>query len=224
VLTNTIMAEKLDIPLTKTRRWTKEFLPPDPLATRRSGYTRQFSENDGFMVYVSGYLVSELGFSFAVARGIMKELSPWIYKIGLLPDIPSSVKRLGIDRKINHYEVHFLPMDNNTGWSHEIVGVTAEEISKAKDELGREYYKFRRDFVTFQLPELIAFDYKPPRRVKKTLPISELLTDFLIHIKTDSEEWKGGKLPPQIFEYIKKFAAMMGETSEGDGDSIDATE
>ena len=60
MLTNTIMSEKLSISITKVRRNTKEFLGQDSKATRRSGYKREFSNNDGFFVYLGGLLVSDL--------------------------------------------------------------------------------------------------------------------------------------------------------------------
>jgi len=216
VLTNTIMAEKLDIPLTKIRRWTKEFLPPDPMATRRSGYTRNFSDNDGFMVYVSGYLVSNLDFSFASARDIMKELSSWIYKIGLLPDIPSSAKKSGIDRKIQDYEVSFFPLEKNVGWSYYIIGVAKETLSELKDAMGRDYYKGRRDYVAYQISESATYDYKSSRRIEKKLPISELLYNFLVRIKADQEEWEKDKRPHALSAWYKKWDALADETDEGD--------
>ena len=221
MLTNTILAKKLDIPLSKIRRWTKEFLPPDPLATRRSGYTRKFSENDGFMVYVSGYLVSNLDFSFASTRDIMKELSSWIYKIGLLPDIPSSAKKLGVDRKIQDYEVNFFPLEKNVGWSYYIIGIVKETLSESKDAMGREYFKGQRDYVAYQISESTTYDYKSSRRIDKKLPISELLYNFLDRIKADQDELGKDKPPHAIVAWHKKWDAIAVETDEGDEDTLD---
>jgi hypothetical protein len=220
MLTNTITAEKLDIPLSKIRRWTKEFLPPDPLATRRSGYTRKFTENDGFIVYVSGFLVSNLDFSFASARDIMKELSSWIYKIGLLPNIPSSAKRLGVDSKIQDYEVNFFPLEKNVGWSYYIVGVLKDTLLESKDTMGREYFKGQRDYVAYQISESTTYDYKSSRRIDKKLPISELLYNFLDRIKADQDEWEKDKRPHAIVAWHKKWDAIAAETHGGDEDTL----
>ena len=92
-ITSNLLSEKLHIPITKVRRWAKEFLPPDPIATRRSGYTRKMSLNAAFNVYLGGILVSLLGFSFYEGRDILEKLSPWMKKVGLLPEIPSGVKK-----------------------------------------------------------------------------------------------------------------------------------
>jgi hypothetical protein len=39
------------LPIGMMRRNTKEFLGADPIATKRSGYKREFSINDGFFVF-----------------------------------------------------------------------------------------------------------------------------------------------------------------------------
>ena len=100
MLTNKIMSEKLGIPISKVRRNTKEFLGEDPKATRRSGYKREFSTNDGFFVYLGGYLVSNLGLSFEGARRTLETLKPWLLLNGFVPDIPDNAIRVGIDREI----------------------------------------------------------------------------------------------------------------------------
>ena len=60
---NRELSQKLGVKLAKWKRWSREFLPPDPLGGLQSGYARQYNLNDAFSVYLGGYLVSELKFS-----------------------------------------------------------------------------------------------------------------------------------------------------------------
>lgn len=79
---NRELSEKLGIKLAKWKRWSREFLPPDPLGGMQSGYARQFSLDDAFVVYVGGYLVSELKFSIPEARQILFDLREWMLSHG----------------------------------------------------------------------------------------------------------------------------------------------
>jgi hypothetical protein len=140
MLTNKILSDALDIPLYKMRRWTKELLPPDPKATRRSGYARKFSNNDGFFVYLGGWLVSTYGIVFNDARKIVELLKPWLLRIGLVPDIPDNAKREGIDSKIKvGYEVNIYSCKEPGKFYIEGGGSVGFDQSNKTDESGREY-------------------------------------------------------------------------------------
>ena len=72
------LSRLLQIPLNRWKRWSREFLPPDPLGGLQSGYARQFSPREAFTVYLGGFLVSGLGFSIPQTRQVIKELSGWM--------------------------------------------------------------------------------------------------------------------------------------------------
>ena len=72
------LAEKLDVNVSKWKRWVREFLPPDPLGGLQSGYARQFSCRSAFRGYLGGYLVAVLKFSVAEAGWILNDLEPWL--------------------------------------------------------------------------------------------------------------------------------------------------
>lgn len=72
------LSRRLQIPLNRWKRWAREFLPPDPLGGLQSGYARQFSVREAFIVYLGGYLVAGLGFSIPQARQIIKDLNGWM--------------------------------------------------------------------------------------------------------------------------------------------------
>ena len=101
MFTNRELSERLGIPIGKMRRNTKEFLGADPIATKRSGYKREISINDGFLVLLGTELVSVHGLSFDNARRALDIIKPWLIENGLIPDRPKNFRRKGIHKKIN---------------------------------------------------------------------------------------------------------------------------
>lgn len=77
---NRELAMRLDIPLSRWKRWSREFLPPDPLGGLQSGFARQYSIRDAFVVYLAGYLVSCQAYSIPEARQILHDLNGWLQK------------------------------------------------------------------------------------------------------------------------------------------------
>jgi hypothetical protein len=76
------LADKFNINPAKWKRWSREFLPPDPLGGLRSGYARQFSHGEAFSVFMAGFLVSSLKFTVQEVRRILKDLEPWLKERG----------------------------------------------------------------------------------------------------------------------------------------------
>jgi len=76
---NRELSDRLAIRLSKWKRWSREFLPPDPLGGMQSGYARQYTLDQAFTVFLGGHLVADLHFSIPEARQIGQELAPWIH-------------------------------------------------------------------------------------------------------------------------------------------------
>ncbi len=72
------LSQKLDIKLTRWKRWSREFLPPDPLGGLQSGYARQYNPDQAFTVFLGGYLVGDLKFTISEARRILHDLHDWL--------------------------------------------------------------------------------------------------------------------------------------------------
>lgn len=77
-LNSKYLSKHLGINLAKWKRWSREFLDPDPLGGLQSGYARQFSNKEAFQVFLGGYLVSELKFTISQARQILSDLHAWL--------------------------------------------------------------------------------------------------------------------------------------------------
>jgi len=200
MLTNAILSEKLDIPLTKVRRWTKEFLPADPKATRRSGYTREFSNNEGFFIYLGGYMVSVLGFSFDQARKIFETVVPWLLSIGVVPDIPEDAIRVGIDSKIESgLVIRFV------GRSSFIVSGTVKIEGKGRsevDSIGREYVRFKEERIQYFYPAYSVSTFIKSEQtmslpefgngmpLERSLPVMVLFGNFLRLVLDDKGSWR----------------------------------
>jgi hypothetical protein len=80
--TNRELSQKLDINLARWKRWSRSFLPPDPLGGMQSGYPRQYLFKDLFKVFVGGHLLSLLKLPVADCRQVLEDISPWLKKNG----------------------------------------------------------------------------------------------------------------------------------------------
>lgn len=76
--TNRELSRKLNINLARWKRWSREFLPPDPLGGLQSGYARQFNPDDAFKVYIGGHLVGNLKFTIPESKQILNDLHMWL--------------------------------------------------------------------------------------------------------------------------------------------------
>ena len=80
--TNRALSEKLGYNLAKWKRWSREFLPPDPLGGMQSGYARQYNPDQAFTVYLGGLLVADLKFTIPEAKQIIRDLQGWLAEKG----------------------------------------------------------------------------------------------------------------------------------------------
>lgn len=81
--TNRELAARFEINLQRWKRWSREFLPPDPLGGLQSGLARQYTAEEAFAVFLAGHLVSELNFSIPAARRILSDLRPLLEELGI---------------------------------------------------------------------------------------------------------------------------------------------
>ena len=196
MLTNTILSDKLHIPLTKFRRWTKEFLRPDPKARRRSGYTRGLTNNEGFIVFLGGHMVSDLGFSFADARRFIQYLMPWIQQNGLLPEIPANTRRTGIDRQVKlgyvlYFQLRYVP---DMRWFCWVSGNVDRKEIQETDTMGKSYQRVKEETISYMLDwdkdsTLEYEEVKDQKQNTRVLYYSALLNIFNEVVLDKEYEW-----------------------------------
>jgi hypothetical protein len=104
---NRELSDKFGVNLARWKRWSREFLPPDPLAGQQAGYARQYYVDHAFTVFIGGHLVADLGFSIPEARQILNESQGWMKSRGFHFD-PRGIRKppKGIARHIKSYAIH----------------------------------------------------------------------------------------------------------------------
>jgi hypothetical protein len=83
--TNQQLSDIFQINLAKWKRWSREFLPPDPIAGMQCGVAREYNEQEAFIVYLGGYLVSNLKFSIPETKVLLRELNGFLMIMGFYP-------------------------------------------------------------------------------------------------------------------------------------------
>ena len=76
--TNKALSQAFKVNLAKWKRWSREFLPPDPLGGLQSGYARQYNLDEAFTVFLGGHLVADLKYTIPESRQILDDLQQWL--------------------------------------------------------------------------------------------------------------------------------------------------
>lgn len=108
--TNREISEKLEINLARWKRWSRSFLPPDPLGGMQSGYTRQYVFKDLFKVYLGGHLLSHLKLPVSDSRQVLTDLSPWLKKNGFLDLNGTNGTAAGKAGQLDGFRIFFCPV------------------------------------------------------------------------------------------------------------------
>ena len=75
---NRELSARLGFKLSRWKRWSREFLPPDPLGGLQSGFARQYSLPEAFQLYLGGHLVADLKLSIPETKIILGDLKEWV--------------------------------------------------------------------------------------------------------------------------------------------------
>jgi len=132
--TNQELSQKLNITLARWKRWSREFLPPDPLGGLQSGYARQYNPDEAFAVFLGGYLVGELKFTIPEARRILRDLNNWLAEHKFYFDYAGSAQSTKENSfGIQYYQIAICRIaDDDTGdagFVYVTKGVIAEEVT-----------------------------------------------------------------------------------------------
>ncbi|MBI9082668.1 MAG: hypothetical protein JEZ11_03665 [Desulfobacterales bacterium] len=174
LLNNRDLAESLGINLARWKRWSREFLPPDPLAGKQAGYARQYYLNDAFTVFLGGCFVSELGFSIPDARMILADLDPWLNEKGFRGDARGKTKTLpGLDEKVQYHTVNIVCQGGEI-IGYRLVGTITDE------PFDLDGHGVRKSFYTQETIQKKESNRLMDRlETEKTLNLTSLLKTFL---------------------------------------------
>jgi len=168
------LSRKLDINLAKWKRWSREFLPPDPLGGMQSGYARQYSLDEAFTVHLGGHMVANLNFSVPGARRILEDLHEWLIDNGFYSGAANSSKtKNGIKEFIRQYII-FIVQKKNLDFTYNVRGVISTEPEEYRGyEIKEE--RFVETSLDSQPPTAAPFE---PDNIK-VLNITTLLGNFM---------------------------------------------
>lgn len=114
--TNRTLSGSLGTNLAKWKRWSREFLPPDPLGGMQSGYARQYTPDEAFTVYLGGHLVAALHFTIPEARQVLNDLAEWLAGNGFSYEVGKTAARPGqpVKTAVPHYLIFITPARSGT--------------------------------------------------------------------------------------------------------------
>jgi hypothetical protein len=144
---NRELAQRFNINLAKWKRWSRDFLPPDPLGGMQSGYARHYSIDDAFKVYLGGHLVSIVKFTIPETQQILEDLQEWLTSVGIYlnagtyPKYDHSVEPV---REVTDYVIFIEqphPSRPAYEYSYTIRGIISDNVIRKQDlELRQERY------------------------------------------------------------------------------------
>jgi hypothetical protein len=136
---NQELSLKLNIKLSRWKRWSREFLPPDPLGGLQSGYARQYNPDQAFTVFLGGYLVGDLKFTIPEARRILNDLHDWLLEHKFYFDYSGSAPSTKENSlAIQYYQIAICRTANadsgDTGFFYFIKTVIADECINVRGD------------------------------------------------------------------------------------------
>jgi len=138
--TNRELSQKLEIKLAKWKRWSREFLPPDPLGGLQSGFARHYHPDEAFSVYLGGCLVADLNFSIPETRHILSDLETWLEKQGFRFNAEPPEKQ-SESEPAKYYLIRVM-CNRKQGFWYEIRGIVANQKQIYQDiGLNAELYE-----------------------------------------------------------------------------------
>jgi hypothetical protein len=176
--TNRILSDRLGINLAKWKRWSREFLQPDPLGGMQSGYARQYNPDQAFTVFLGGHLVADLKFTIPEARQIIQDLNEWLSEKGFFYDVKGRlVADKGLDALVEKYIIFIRrekKPNNRFNFIYTVRGIVSNEPVQHKGfEMMRKLYV--ETFVNQGAEEPIEMNMN----VVKTLYINGILANFV---------------------------------------------
>ena len=144
--TNKQLSQSFNINLAKWKRWSREFLPPDPLGGLQSGVARQYNPNEAFTVYLGGHLVRDLKFTIPETKKILNDLRQWLLDHNFYlnySDADGSAKLLLPE--VKSYQIAIIrndtSSDNEYEFSYVARGILTDETTNQKSvRIGQERF------------------------------------------------------------------------------------
>ncbi|MBW2569127.1 MAG: hypothetical protein JRD93_05515 [Deltaproteobacteria bacterium] len=178
---NRELSQKLEINLAKWKRWSREFLPPDPLGGMQSGYARQYTVENAFTVYLGGHLVADMKFAMPDAKQILNDLHKWLMENRFyFISKAGSKSSKGVDNLVKKYTIFIYCMNlekTTIGFYYKIRGIISDETVDYNGFQVRQEH-FTETIICPQTNKHAALDLINV----KMLNITELHEKFLVNL------------------------------------------
>jgi hypothetical protein len=176
--TNRELSDRLGIKLSKWKRWSREFLPPDPLGGMQSGYARQYHPDQAFTVFLGGHLVADLKFSIPEANQIIIDLNKWLSEKGFFFDLRGhSVFDNGLDALIKKYII-FIRREKGPDKRFQFI-YTARGVISNEPVQYKGFEIMKKLYVETSVNQRPEKPSEMDMNVVKTLYITGILGDFV---------------------------------------------
>ena len=176
--TNRELSNRLGIKLSKWKRWSREFLPPDPLGGMQSGYARQYHPDQAFTVFFGGHLVADLKFSIPEANQIIIDLNKWLSEKGFFFDLRGhSVFDNGLDALIKKYII-FIRREKGPDKRFQFI-YTARGVISNEPVQYKGFEIMKKLYVETSVNQGPEKPSEMDMNVVKTLYITGILGDFV---------------------------------------------
>jgi len=176
--TNRELSDKLGINLAKWKRWSREFLPPDPLGGMQSGYARQYNPDQAFTVFLGGHLVADLKFSIPEANQIIQDLNKWLSATGFFFDLRGHfVSNKGLEALIKKYIIFIRRekgLNKRFKFIYTVRGIISNEPIQHKG-----FEMMKKIYVETSVSQEPEKSSEMDMNVVKTLYITGILSDFV---------------------------------------------
>ncbi len=83
--TNRDLFEAFEVIESTWKRWSREFLPPDPSAGKSKGKAREYNQDEAFMIWFGGQLLVAKQMSVVEAKDVVKALGIYMDNQGFIP-------------------------------------------------------------------------------------------------------------------------------------------
>ena len=137
--TSRMISEKLNINLAKWKRWSRAFLPPDPLGGKQSGYARHYSITDALTVYLGGLLVGNLNLSVPESRSLLPHFLEWMKANRLMPDQNHQFREVSDDPEMEEHPVRLIIQSDANGKNQYKIHQVWTSKAMAKSEISLDH-------------------------------------------------------------------------------------
>lgn len=113
---NKELSQAFKINLAKWKRWSREFLPPDPLGGLQSGYARHYNLDEAFTVFLGGHLVGDLKYTIPESRQILDDLHQWMVDHGFYFDFSGAANPVKeLHHPVQNYQIAIINQKISSG-------------------------------------------------------------------------------------------------------------